>query len=65
MAIKINGKPITGITFGVTSFNGRSGAIAPQAGDYTADMVGAVTMEQVQAAIQAALAQVEAQLAEV
>ena len=26
---------------GVTSFNGRSGAVAPQAGDYTADMVGA------------------------
>jgi hypothetical protein len=26
---------------GVTSFNGRSGAVAPQKGDYTADMVGA------------------------
>lgn len=26
---------------GVTSFNGRSGAVAPQAGDYTAAMVGA------------------------
>ena len=26
---------------GVTSFNGRSGAVAPQAGDYTASMVGA------------------------
>lgn len=27
---------------GVTSFNSRTGAIAPQAGDYTADMVGAI-----------------------
>ena len=26
---------------GVTSFNGRSGAVAPQIGDYTAEMVGA------------------------
>lgn len=26
---------------GVTSFNGRSGAVAPQTGDYTAEMVGA------------------------
>ena len=26
---------------GVTSFNGRTGAVTPQAGDYTADMVGA------------------------
>lgn len=26
---------------GVSSFNGRTGAVAPQAGDYTADMVGA------------------------
>ena len=26
---------------GVTSFNGRSGAVIPQTGDYTADMVGA------------------------
>lgn len=26
---------------GVSSFNGRSGAVAPQAGDYTANMVGA------------------------
>ena len=26
---------------GVTSFNGRSGAVAPQKGDYTAEMVGA------------------------
>lgn len=28
---------------GVTSFNGRTGAITPQAGDYTAEMVGAVS----------------------
>ena len=27
---------------GVTSFNSRTGAITPQAGDYTADMVGAI-----------------------
>ena len=26
---------------GVTSFNGRDGAVTPQAGDYTAEMVGA------------------------
>lgn len=29
----------------VTSFNGRTGAIAPQSGDYTADMVGALASE--------------------
>lgn len=28
---------------GVTTFNGRSGAVVPQAGDYTAEMVGATT----------------------
>lgn len=27
---------------GVTSFNGRGGVVSPQAGDYTADMVGAI-----------------------
>lgn len=27
---------------GVESFNGRSGAVVPQAGDYTAEMVGAI-----------------------
>lgn len=32
---------------GVTSFNGRTGAITPQAGDYTAEMVGAVSEEDV------------------
>ena len=40
---------------GVTSFKGRTGAVTPQAGDYTAAMVGAATMEQVNAAIQAAV----------
>lgn len=29
-------------TTGVQSFNGRSGAVTPQTGDYTADMVGAI-----------------------
>ena len=32
---------------GVTSFNTRTGAVTPQAGDYTADMVGAVSEEDV------------------
>ena len=32
---------------GVTSFNSRTGAITPQAGDYTAEMVGAVSEEDV------------------
>lgn len=54
---------------GVVSFNGRTGAVTPSAGDYTAAMVGArpddwmptaaevgaATMEQVNAAIQAAV----------
>jgi len=54
---------------GVASFNGRTGAVTPSAGDYTAAMVaarpddwmptaaevGAATMEQVNAAIQAAV----------
>ncbi len=31
-----------GGTGGVTSFNGRSGEVVPQAGDYTAEMVGAL-----------------------
>ena len=39
----------------VTSFNGRDGAVVPQAGDYTAADVGAATLEQVNAAIQAAI----------
>lgn len=33
--------PEGGGTAGVASFNGRAGAVAPQAGDYTAAMVGA------------------------
>lgn len=37
---------------GVTSFNGRDGIVVPKEGDYTADMVGAATMEEVNTAIQ-------------
>lgn len=58
-----------GGTAGVTSFNGRSGAVTPASGDYTAAMVGArasdwmptaadvgaASMEQVNTAIQAAV----------
>ena len=61
--------PEGGGTAGVASFNGRAGAVAPQAGDYTAAMVGAraadwvptaeevgaATPEQVSAAIQSAV----------
>lgn len=39
----------------VSSFNGRTGDVVPQSGDYTADMVGAVTMTQVNSAIQQAI----------
>ena len=35
------GNQIRAIPTGVTSFKGRTGAVTPQAGDYTADMVGA------------------------
>lgn len=35
------GDQIRAIPTGVTSFNGRTGAVEPQAGDYTAQMVGA------------------------
>lgn len=35
------GNKIRAIPTGVTSFNGRTGAVEPQAGDYTADDVGA------------------------
>jgi hypothetical protein len=56
-------------TAGVTSFKGRTGIVTPQSGDYTAEMVGArpdtwtptaadvgaVTEEQMTAAIQAAV----------
>lgn len=45
----------SGNVTGVSSFNGRSGAVAPQKGDYTAEDVGAATMEQVSAAIQGAV----------
>lgn len=34
------GNKIRAIPSGVTSFNGRTGAVEPQAGDYTAQMVG-------------------------
>lgn len=40
---------------GVSSFNGRTGAVVPKPGDYTAGMVGAATVQQVNAAIQAAI----------
>ena len=36
-----NAVPQAAPNAGVTSFNGRTGAITPQAGDYTAEMVGA------------------------
>lgn len=35
------GDQIRAIPTGVTSFNGRTGEVEPQAGDYTAQMVGA------------------------
>lgn len=35
------GNQIRAIPTGVTSFNGRTGAVEPQEGDYTADQVGA------------------------
>lgn len=41
---------------GVASFNGRTGAVTPQKGDYTADMVGAIpagTVQSFQAVTQA------------
>ena len=36
------GNQIRAIQTGVTSFNGRTGAVKPQAGDYTAEQVGAL-----------------------
>lgn len=39
----------------VSSFNGRTGDVVPERNDYTAEMVGAATMSQVNAAIQAAV----------
>lgn len=40
---------------GVTSFRGRTGAVQPQAGDYTANMVGAATQADITSAIQSAI----------
>ena len=40
---------------GMESFNGRTGSVIPQPGDYTAEMVGAATMDQVNAAIKEAI----------
>lgn len=54
-----------GGTAGVTSFNGRSGAVMPGDNDYTAQMVGAATMEQVNAAIAQAVGSIETALSEV
>lgn len=39
---------------GVSSFNGRKGAVTPQAGDYTAEMVGAPTIAEMNRAIETA-----------
>lgn len=44
-----------GVDVGVTTFNGRAGAITPQNGDYTAEMVGAATIADINAAIQQAI----------
>lgn len=40
---------------GVISFNGRDGEVMPEAGDYTAEMVGAATPEEVEQSIQQAV----------
>lgn len=40
---------------GVSSFKGREGAVEPQAGDYTAAMVGAPTTAEMNTAIQTAI----------
>lgn len=40
-----------GGTAGVSSFNGRTGIVNPQEGDYTADMVGAVSPEKMKTAL--------------
>ena len=40
MSIRINGKLVAG-QGGVESFNGRTGSVMPEEGDYTATMVGA------------------------
>lgn len=68
-----------GSAAGVDSFHGRTGAVVPAAGDYTADMVGArpsdwvptaaevgaATLAEVESAIQAALGAIERALEEV
>jgi len=36
---------------GVTSFRGRTGAVVPQSGDYTAEMVGAIPSTNISAAV--------------
>lgn len=46
--IVINGESVE-FENGVTSFNGRLGVVIPQSNDYTADMVGAATLEDVDA----------------
>lgn len=46
-------EPLTGTgDNSVLSFNGRTGNVIPLKGDYTADMVGAVTMDQINTVIQ-------------
>lgn len=42
---------LSSIDIGVATFNGRSGDVIPQTGDYTAEMVGAATMAQVNTTI--------------
>lgn len=68
-----------GSSAGVSSFNGRDGAVTPQPGDYTAAMVGArpdtwtptavevgaPTVAEMNAAIQSAVGTIEAALSEV
>lgn len=55
--IKFTTPNLIGIPEGelVSSFNGRTGTVVPATGDYTAEMVGAATMEQVNTAIQTAI----------
>lgn len=48
-----------------TSFNGRNGAVVPQSGDYTAEMVGACTINEVNEAIEQAIGTIETALQEV
>lgn len=48
---------------GVLSFNGRSGEVTPQSGDYTAEMVGADASGAAEAALAAAAAYTDAQIA--